>query len=78
MSEEIRKPIPPKDPRHHRFALNILNMMNRTEAYLQAGFKCTRHSASVGGHRLMRMPEIDAFISNSFALQYQQRQRGKC
>lgn len=53
----------PKDPRHQRFAdLLLAGQHNATEAYLEAGFKCTRKSAKDAAKRLRRHPEVLAYI----------------
>lgn len=74
MNQELPQPTPPKDPRHHLFAVLMLQLKNRTDAYLGAGYKCSRQSAAVGGSRLMRNPEIDEFICLSLAIERAKKQ----
>jgi phage terminase small subunit len=53
----------PKDPRHQRFAdLLLQGQCNATEAYLRAGYKCSRKSAADAAKRLRRHEEVRAYM----------------
>jgi hypothetical protein len=52
----------PRDPRHQRFADLLLRGSSLVDAYLSAGFKCTRASANQNAKRLRKNPEVDAYI----------------
>jgi phage terminase small subunit len=56
-------PKPPADARHHRFALILFKGSSCVEAYLKAGFQCTRATAYVNGHRLRWKPEVANYIA---------------
>lgn len=58
-------PVPPADPRHHRFALNYLALHTLVDSYLLAGFQCKRTTAYVNSSRLIRRPDVAAFLAAS-------------
>ena len=45
------------------FCTEYLKSFNATEAYLEAGYKCSRKSAGAAGHRLLKNVEIQAYLS---------------
>lgn len=49
---------------HKRFALEYLIDFNATAAYLRAGYRCTRRAAETSAHKLLRNPEIQAYLAN--------------
>jgi phage terminase small subunit len=54
----------PKDPRHQRFAdLHVFRGMSGTEAYIAAGFKVSRSTAASNAPRLIRRPDVQAYIA---------------
>jgi phage terminase small subunit len=58
-SREFLKPAKvPLRPRHERFCLAVLRGIPNIDAYLEAGYRCTRAAASVAVSRLMRRPDI--------------------
>lgn len=60
---ENADPIPlPDDPRHQRFADLILRGMSLVDAYLAAGFTCSKRSARTASARLRQNPQVDAYI----------------
>lgn len=52
----------PKDPRHQRFADHVLAGCSLTEAYVKAGYKVSRSSAQSAGRRLVKQPDVAAYI----------------
>lgn len=54
----------PKDPRHQRFADLVLQGQPLVEAYLGAGFNCSRESAYHAGKRLRKRAEVEAYIQS--------------
>lgn len=54
----------PKDPKHQRFADEFIKGSSLVDAYLAAGFKCTRTSALQNAKRLRKRPDIDAYITS--------------
>lgn len=68
-------PIPPADPRHHRFAILVLKYRYYVDAYLEAGFNCSRATAYVYGHRLSRRPDVANYIAAVRHLDYDKRYR---
>jgi hypothetical protein len=54
----------PKDPRHQRFADELIKGSTLVDAYLAAGFKCTRVSALQNAKRLRKRADIDAYITS--------------
>lgn len=57
-------PIPlPKDPRHQRFADLWLRGKGLAEAYMEAGFKCSKKSARAAAARLKKQPDVSAYIA---------------
>jgi hypothetical protein len=56
-------PIPlPKEPRHQRFADLVLAGRPLVDAYLEAGFKCTRPTANANAKKLRKKPDVAAYI----------------
>jgi len=49
--------------RHERFCLAVLRGIPNIDAYLEAGYNCTRAAASVAVARLMRRPDIRARLA---------------
>jgi phage terminase small subunit len=54
----------PTDPRHQRFADELIKGSTLVDAYLAAGFKCTRVSALQNAKRLRKRADIDAYITS--------------
>lgn len=52
----------PKNPQHQRFADRILAGDSLVDAYLAAGFKCTRNSAMHAGKRMVKRKDVSAYI----------------
>ena len=64
MSTQTAPQIPiPADPAHQRFADRHLAGDSITDAYLAAGYKCGRASAQTGGKRLIKRPDVAAYIA---------------
>ena len=55
-------PDPPKNPRHHQFAVLVSKGSFLVDAYLKVGYQCTRATAYVNGHKLRRRPEVANYI----------------
>jgi hypothetical protein len=60
-------PIPPTfplpgDPRHQRVADLYLSGRPGVDAYLEAGFKCTRESAYQNAKRVLKRPDVVAYM----------------
>lgn len=53
----------PKDPRHQRFADLVLRGRALVDAYLEAGFKCTRRAAHASANRLLGKADVAAYIA---------------
>ncbi len=66
-------PTPPADPRHLRFALLVAAYESLAESYQKAGFKCSRATAYVNGHRLSRKPDVAQYIATMRHLEYEER-----
>jgi len=52
----------PRNPAHQRFADRHLAGDSLVDAYLAAGFKCTRTSAMHAGKRLFKRKDVQAYI----------------
>ena len=65
-------PPPPSNPNWHRFANNVLGCKSLVEAYLAAGFHCTRATAYVNASKLRRKPAVDEYIRYWGEQQHQQ------
>lgn len=52
----------PKDPRHQRFADNLLQGMNNTEAYIAAGFKVSPRVAQANAPRLKKTKPVKDYL----------------
>jgi phage terminase small subunit len=52
----------PKNPAHQRFSDRYLAGDSLVAAYLAAGFKCSRDSAYMGGKRMLKRKDIQAYI----------------
>lgn len=52
----------PKEPRHQRFADLVLAGKPLVDAYLEAGFQCTRAAAKPNATKLRRRPDVAAYI----------------
>jgi len=55
--------------RQYRFCLNILQGMTNTDAYLQAGYDCSREIAYANASTLLSNPKIEKFLAS-----YQEKQ----
>lgn len=54
----------PKDPRHQRFAdLHALQGLCLADAYIAAGYKVGRAAARSAGARLMKRPDVTAYLA---------------
>jgi len=45
-------------PKHEKFCWNIVNGMNQTEAYMQAGYNCTKETARRNASELLTKADI--------------------
>lgn len=54
----------PANPQHQRFADAHLAGANIADAYLAAGYKCNRHSASHAGKRLLKSKAVQTYIAH--------------
>lgn len=54
-------------PREALFVLKLLELDNVTQAYLDAGYRCTREAASASGGALLRKPRIAAAVDRARA-----------
>jgi len=52
----------PKDPRHQRFADLVLRGRPLVDAYLEAGFRCTRRAANASAPRLLSKRDVASYI----------------
>ncbi len=52
----------PKEPRHRLFADFVLSGKPLVEAYLEAGFRCTRATANANAKKLRKRPDLQAYI----------------
>jgi DNA-directed RNA polymerase subunit F len=52
----------PGDPRHQRVADLYLSGRPGVDAYLEAGFKCTRESAYQNAKRVLKRPDVVAYM----------------
>jgi phage terminase small subunit len=52
----------PKEPRHQRFADLVLIGRPLVEAYLEAGFRCTRRTANANAQKLRKRPDVAAYL----------------
>jgi len=52
----------PRDPRHQRFADRVLAGESLVNAYLAAGFKCTRETAHANAKKLRKRPGVAKYI----------------
>lgn len=62
MTETTTHPRPPRDPRHQRFADELFGGMGPTDAYIAAGYKCSRKTATSNAKKLRRKPQVAAYI----------------
>lgn len=54
----------PKDPRHQRLAdLHATRGMSLVDAYLEVGFKVSRRVAAANAHRIMKRPDVVAYLA---------------
>ena len=53
-----RKAASPLTPREALFVLKVLELNNQTEAYLQAGYRCTRAAARANAARLLAKANV--------------------
>lgn len=65
----------PKHPRHKRFVDLILQGKNQTEAYMEAGYPCSKDAAISSAARLRRRPDVDAYLTGIRAAEMAQRQQ---
>ena len=61
MNPEASTPLP-KEPRHQRFADLVLRGVPLVDAYLEAGFKCSRATANANGKKLRKRPDVAAYM----------------
>lgn len=52
----------PREPRHQRFADLMLAGKSMVEAYLTAGFRCTRQAAKTGATKIRKRPDVVAYM----------------
>lgn len=52
----------PKEPRHQRFADLVLSGKPLVDAYLEAGFKCSRATANANAKKLRKRPDVATYI----------------
>jgi phage terminase small subunit len=52
----------PKEPRHQRFADLVLSGKTLVDAYLDAGFKCSRATANANAKKLKKRQDVAAYI----------------
>jgi len=52
----------PKEPRHQRFADLVLIGKPLVDAYLEAGFKCSRATANANAKKLRKRADVEAYI----------------
>lgn len=55
-------PEPPRDPRHQLFADRLLAGDLLVDAYLAAGYQCSRTNAKASATRLRKRPDIDRYM----------------
>lgn len=58
---------PPANPKHLRFAEFYLAGDSLVDSYLKAGFVCPRTSAKASASRLIRHPDVAAFVAASMS-----------
>jgi phage terminase small subunit len=66
-------PPPPANNSWHRFANHVIAGGFLVDAYLAAGYKCSRTTGYVKASNLRRKPAVAAYIDYWQNLQYQQR-----
>lgn len=62
MKKDTSAPPLPHNPRHQRFADRVLTGENLVDAYLAAGFKCTRETAHANAKKLRKRPDVAEYI----------------
>lgn len=53
----------PKDPRHQRFADMLLSGKSLVDAYLAAGFRCSKAAAKPNASKLRKRADVAAYIT---------------
>jgi phage terminase small subunit len=71
------QPKPPADARHRLFAEILFRGSSYVDAYLKAGFQCTRATAYVNGHRLRWKPEVANYIAALQRWEREARERAR-
>jgi hypothetical protein len=76
MDQQPAPPPPPSNPFWHRFAnLYLTTCPTLVDAYLGAGYQCTRNTAYVNGWKLFRKPVVAEYIRYWTQVQHEQRQK---
>jgi phage terminase small subunit len=78
MSHEIIiQPTPPLNPKWHCFADHVIGCKSLVEAYLAAGFHCTRSTAYVNASKLRRKPAVAEYINQHTKLRNRQHEEDR-